>query len=296
MSFKSIAQVGFKLGNSAKGTDMFVKGNIAYILNPDHTILLRYEFNDRKPFEEEVKFSCSSFEGEKIYMADKDTVVFEQESPDFKRTKTSPVPSVSFSEIDKTFQSLYKNSPQSFILSDKVLELLENDLSHTEFVGRDGKLIVAQRDIYRGETIEIEQKERGGFFGKLVKDFGRKALRTKDFTALFLLAKSLSFSVGDEVMEIKEEISKGNFGLGMKGVISNCVYDELYGLTIVGKKVPEKKEPEKGKEKKNKSTPIGTKIPDREALFGKEAMERKRKEKEAPPVNRRRTSKSLFKK
>src|SRR5690606_37627500 len=132
-------------------------------------------------------------------------------------------------DIDKLYQELKKKAEQSqylFYLSADCVPLLEEDLSHVEISVENSSLILRQRNIYTGTIVEVESNEKGFFtVNKLPKEMPPIALKTKDFTSLFNIQKSLAFIPTEDFLWVKNP-QKDDFD----GVLALCKYDMIIDL------------------------------------------------------------------
>jgi len=113
-------------------------------------------------------------------------------------------------------------------VSDDCVPLLEEGLSHTEIAVENSKLILRQRNVYTGTMVEITHKEdSAGFFSvdKLPENLPPIALKTKDFTSLFVARKSLEFVPTKDFVMVRDS-RKDDF----EGIIALCRYDMIIDL------------------------------------------------------------------
>lgn len=207
--------------------------NLVYILNSDHTVLLRFSLSgSSKPFKHPISFKANDYDSSTFYEED-GKIVFVQKSGDMERRKFSGKGQLEPEEIEALYDGFDSSESANFATLHKdILPLLDESLSHIEFSGKNGVLKIVQRNIFDGTLIEItRQKETGmGIVKKdsIEEDFGPFGLRTSDFIALF--------SFNDEVKMFFPSgdcnfIAVTGRAFGMSGIISLCLYDEMGEIT-----------------------------------------------------------------
>ena len=212
---------------------IYAKGRDVFILNIDNTVLLKFELPAKEHPIKEIAFRADDYDSN-IFHSENGVVTFEQANKGYVRSKTCSTPDLSFIKIMKIWTDHFhdKNSSSNKIqFTDEIIPLLEESLSHTEISIKDKKLSVVQKDIYSGSIITINKKSEGlisGFSDKIKFDFGPVGIRTNDFIALFSFCDVVDFYF-DQTEDNYFFISGNKFG--MKGIISACVYDELYEIT-----------------------------------------------------------------
>lgn len=214
---------------------IYAIGKEIYILNYDHTLLLRFGLRDNeKSFVNPISFRANDYDSPTFYERDDGKIEFVTEQSGFQRRKSCSVPGRTCEDIQSAFQYLMgKADGVSTTLSKDVLPLLERSLSHTEFMGEEGEGIkLVQRNIYDGSVIEVQKKiDKKKFtdLGKLEDDFGPIALKTDDFAALFSFQDQLHFTFPtneeDSSMVFVESVDRRKYD--MDGVIACCLYDEI---------------------------------------------------------------------
>lgn len=206
---------------------VYCLGDRIYILNQDFTVLLNFRVPlGDKPFAHPVSFEASDYDSQIIQERD-GRVEFVIKEDEFIRVKSCKTPKYTPEQVANMFAGF--GPPQGFkvVLPSTIRRLLDESLSHIEFVGRQGKLIIGQRNIYTGTLIKIERQSLGFDLGdEQVGDFGPLGMRTDDFMTLFAFADSVQFWFGNkDVIYVRSDDPK----LDMRGVVSRCVYDELGG-------------------------------------------------------------------
>jgi len=205
-------------------------GRKVYILNTDHTVILRFRLRktDRVEFDPPISFAANDYDSKLVGVED-GKICFIQESAGFTRVKRCLTPSTTPEDVDKIFRG-YKvdEGVASISLHAQMLSLLDENLSHIEFSCEDGEFKMVQRNIYTGTVAEITRKAGGGLMDQTVKleDFEPIGLRTGDFLALFTFVDSLDFHfLPDGFICVDSKDPK----MPMRALVSKCVYDELGG-------------------------------------------------------------------
>jgi len=216
--------------------------NSVFILNFDHTVLLRFRLGKgENPFSQSISFYANDYDGRKFY-EEEGRVVFEKEEGGYLRKKSCGRAGFSSEEVFSVFRkrrSDFEKEKEKAVVSfsPSILGLLDLSLSHLEFSGKKGGSIrMIQRDIYTGSVIEVAPSEEKGLMGsslekKLDFDVGPLGLRTVDFQALFSFQKTLEFNFSPDCVFVK---SLGLSGIDFSGFVSCCMYDELIQIKEVG--------------------------------------------------------------
>ena len=220
--------------NGGLRNSIYAEGKEVYIMNYDHTVLLRFKLRDSETvFDTPVSFKANDYDSNEFYIED-NKIVFVSDVQGYERKKICGKAENSPDEIKDIFKGYTKNKleGETLVIDNSILSLLDEDLSHIEFSGKKGEsLKMIQRNIYTGGVIEISEKVDGLFENKLEADFGPVGIKTKDFQALFTFQNTLKFEfpLGDEtdyIMVRSIDQKKRN----MVGVIALCLYDELIQL------------------------------------------------------------------
>lgn len=235
---KSVEEV-FALGlNVTKigrlNATVYWKEDAVIILNSDNTLLVKFE-ELRPSRKDEVSFYVKDYEGMNI-QTDKGEVIFTSSNDLYEKQKCCIVPPYGFDRLDDILdehKSHKTGGVEMMDVSDKLLSLLDEGLSHVEFVFKDEEMIIVQRDIYTGQRLEIREKSNDGLFSPTKNHRGKGldkiGFRTKDIQSLFLLNPFVCFyfvSPNYTWVENKQE--------HFKGILSNCIYDQLGNLNILG--------------------------------------------------------------
>jgi len=200
--------------------------NIVYILNQDHTVLLRFELPKGvgNHFSEPVCFEANEYTSKKFY-TEKGRVYFVDNIGPWEKKKCCRSPKFTPLDVNKMYKryaEAYKPSNTITLRGDKLPDF-EDDLSHTEFLFEDGGFRIVQRNIFSGTVTEWKMGISNEYVS--MQPIG---IRTNDLMALFAFGKKtieLSFTA-DNVMWINTK----NDALGsykMTGIVSQCIYDEL---------------------------------------------------------------------
>ena len=218
--------------NSRLKNTIYAKGKDVFIMNIDNTVLLKFKLPAKEPAIKEIAFKADDYDSDD-YSACDGKVIFAQVASGYSREKACAPPDMKFSAVEKIWaeHDFINKTPNKIQFTSEILPLLEENLSHTEIVIADKKLSVIQRDVYSGSVITINKKAEGllaGFSDKILFDYGPIGIRTNDFMALFSFCDKIDF-VFDKSNNNYFFINGDKFG--MEGIISTCVYDELYEVT-----------------------------------------------------------------
>lgn len=210
--------------------------DIVYILNADKTLLLRFK-TSKSEFPEPIGFFASDYDSSE-FQINKGIISFIQDNQEFVRKKHCNVPSQTFEEVNDLFLWFQKQSPTevaSITFSKPSLDLLNDNLSHIEFMGRDGRLTILQRDIYSGTLIELNRRKASGlglelYEDNIEQDFGPLGMRTNDFMALFSFNDKIRirFLDSDKHYFIIEGVHNE-----VTGVVAGCLYDSIGELNYL---------------------------------------------------------------
>lgn len=217
--------------NGGLKNTIFAIANEIFIMNYDHTVLLRFSLRKSElSFDQTISFKANDYDSNLFEEID-GKIVFYSENEMYSRKKICGKSNISPEQIKELYR-LYAHDlslRETICISKKILELLDDDLSHIEFSGRKGeKLKLIQRNIYSGGIIEIQEKNKQGFFTNSLKaDFGPVGIKTNDFKSLFTFEDTLNFHFpceNDDYVIVKSmNESKRN----MTGILSCCLYDEI---------------------------------------------------------------------
>jgi len=200
-----------------------------YILNQDHTILIRFVSRDAESlFKNPISFNANDYDSSDFEERN-GRIYFRKEVGDFVREKRCKTPQFTPLKIHRLFkQYLLKfNKSNKVIWNESFKSCLDEDLSHIEFSGKGGKIITKQRNIYTGSVITIleKDKKRGFDIGSnKIKNFRPIGIRTNDFMALFQFVSAIIFYFSDKKVTWFES---NDHSLPFKGLLSQCIYDEI---------------------------------------------------------------------
>jgi hypothetical protein len=229
MDIESIFSHAVALDQSGRMKNVITcNGRDVWIMNYDKTILLKFQMDQlTPPFKHLIRFNANDYDSVKFYEED-GKIVFVQQGHGFERKKIC-APPADIIDPSVFWQRLaFDNKSTHFTLSDGVLSLLDENLSHTEIHSEDKKLVITQRDVFTGNIIRLDRKVEG-LLGlnrpdKIAEDFEVIAIRTNDLAALFSFSKSVVFYLNHDNpgrCMIKSDAAS------MEGLIAWCVYDEL---------------------------------------------------------------------
>lgn len=209
---------------------IYAIGKEVFVLNFDHTVLLRFRLRDTEvAFDEPISFRANDYDSQE-FKEEAGKIVFISGNGEFERRKSCGVPGRTPEQIRSLFGTFGLAEKQNVLLPNSILELLDRDLSHIEFSGKKGQTInLLQRNIYDGSLIEIQRKNNGGFFTEILEhNFGPIAIKTNDFAALFSFQDVMQFQFpvsGQLDFVIVQSPDKNK--RDMSGVIACCLYDEV---------------------------------------------------------------------
>lgn len=211
---------------------IYAINNEIYILNYDHTVLLRFRLrNSEALFDPPISFRANDYDSNN-FEEQEGRIIFTTIKGDYQRKKicgTSDLTCEEVKELYARYVTPTDEKRQEVILTREALELLDSDLSHVEFSGKAGQsLRMVQRNIYSGGIIEVEKLNDGLYQDLLTEDFGPVGIKTEDFRALFAFQDSLKFQFPSKEKEDFIFIRSIDANVrNMVGVIACCLYDEL---------------------------------------------------------------------
>jgi len=210
-----------------KNTIFCIKNRV-YILNQDHTVLLKFMLHSKAlNFEQPVSFEANDYDSPVFEVKD-DKVCFIKKRDGYKCVKSCRTPQHTPIKMVKLFKSFSNKRIEKnrVSINSSFLSNLDTSLSHVEFKGDRKGLLVIQRNIYSGMIITIrEDEDRKGL---LQPDrslmFEAVGLRTNDFVALFSFSNNVDFYFANEgFVWLRSRDPRMLF----TGVISQCIYDEI---------------------------------------------------------------------
>ncbi len=204
---------------------IFAWQNIVYGLNSDKTIILRME-TEQPISEEPISFFADDYESHD-FKIEGGKIEFFTSGEEWNRKKITRIPDKSFEEVEILFFKYFQDYDQFPKISfhKNSLSLLQEDLSHIEFLVRDKKIYILQRDIYSGSIVELTRKEEGLGFSlqedDLKNDFGPLGIRTTDFFSLFYFNDKINIYFTSSYFIITGEV------YNLTGIIAGCLYDHI---------------------------------------------------------------------
>lgn len=220
--------------NGGLKNTIYAIGNEVFILNYDHTVLLRFKLRKTEgTFEHPIAFKANDYDSNSFEEVS-GKIIFTSSQDGYTKKKICGTTDMTPEEVKELFEKYLEDFDQDqeeSTLTKSVLPLLEDGLSHVEFSAEKKKgLKITQRNIYTGGIVEIE-KDGGGFFQETFKKgFGPVAMKTPDFQALFTFQEKLKFYFpenGGSVIVVRnvQETKRD-----MTGIIAGCLYDEVIEL------------------------------------------------------------------
>lgn len=227
---------------------IYVRGREIYILNFDHTVLMRFRLHpEEMSFQQDISFRANDYDSSNFEEKD-GKIQFITKKGDFTRTKTCGTAERTPDEVKTIVNELLHQSKKTDLqwveLSRDILELLDQDLSHIEFSCEAGHTLkMVQRNIYSGGIIEVQEDEGKGLGlynrTKLDYDFGPIGIKTGDFFALFSFQDILLFAFPKGVdadyvlVKSRNEDRMAQGKQNMTTIVASCIYDEIIKLKEV---------------------------------------------------------------
>lgn len=210
---------------------IYVNGKEIYIMNYDHTVLLRFRLRDsEQAFSTPLSFKANDYDSNEFFEED-GKIVFFSSVQGYERRKVCGLAEYTPDEVKETMKQYLGKSTEreSLTINQSIISLLDDSLSHIEFSGKKGcALKMIQRNIYSGGIVEVTEKTEGFFQNTLSEDFGPVGIKTKDFMSLFSFQETLKFEFPNTEKEdfiLVKSIDRKK--RDMTGVVACCLYDEL---------------------------------------------------------------------
>jgi hypothetical protein len=174
-----------------------------------------------------IAFFVNEYDSDEFYV-EGDAIVFVIRDGSFERKKYCKVPTETFGEVDKVWQTFKTGrSIATLEFQESSLSLLKPELSHIEFRAKNKELTIIQRDIYSGSVIKLNRLVQALGIqtgGAVEEDFGPLGMTTNDFLALFSFDNliKLHFFPHD-----KKYFMATGMRHDVEVVVAGCLYDEL---------------------------------------------------------------------
>jgi hypothetical protein len=218
---------------------IYAVGHEIYILNYDHTVLLRFRLRASEgTFETPISFKANDYDSN-VFEEKDGKIIFTSGNGEYQRKKICGTTDLSPEEVRDLFNKYATEKEGRIVtnLSSSVLSLLDTELSHIEFSGNEGESIkMVQRNIYSGGIIEVTKNEEGNLFKESLDfNFGPVAIKTDDFKALFYFQEVLQFAFpvrGKEDFILVKGTDKNKRDI--TGIVACCLYDEIIQLKEIG--------------------------------------------------------------
>ena len=223
---------------------IYAIGHEIFILNYDHTVLLRFRLRQSEgTFEHPISFKANDYDSNHFEEKDGRIIFYsESESGEYLRKKVCGTTDLTAEEVKELYTHFSTPSPDEkerevVNLSKDVLQLLDSELSHIEIAGEEGQQIkMIQRNIYSGGVIEVEKVNNGMFKEELKTSFGPVAIKTDDFKALFNFQDVLVFAFPNRENEDFIVVTSGDKNKrSITGIIACCLYDEIIQIKALRK-------------------------------------------------------------
>lgn len=205
-----------------------------FIVNYDRTTILK--FKAKNIFIDPVSFYANDFEDSKYQVKD-GKVIFDKKKGGILSTKICRIPDFSIQEVQDLFDKFW-NKDQSNLsrvsYNKEIVDCLQQDLSHIEFISDNKVPILIQRDIYSGNIIRLKKAPKKGFGDgtkpdSLKDDFQPIGIRTNDFIALFTFINTVTFAIHPSGHYF---LVRSN-GDEMRGIVGGCLYDDLGTINFI---------------------------------------------------------------
>jgi hypothetical protein len=215
---------------------IFCFKDIIYIVNYDKTIVMKFLISN-SIFDSPVGFFANDYDSPQFYIED-DKIVFLKKESGLERKKYCKPPDQDFAYAEVIFNKFYPDNLKELSvmsLHKNVIGLLDENLSHVEFVGRDKKMQILQRDIYTGSLIEIKKFKSGTGVTEgqdSIFDFSPLGMRYIDFAAMF------AFMGDTDQVKFYFNCDKSYFVVegprnSMKAIVAGCLYDDIGTINIL---------------------------------------------------------------
>ncbi len=204
---------------------IYCLGRKVYILNQDLTVLIQFRLRERQAFSAPFSFRANDYDS-KEFQEEDGRIEFVKREGQWKSVKSCSTPNRTPADVEQLFRSFDFPEVNPVTIGQDVLPLLDESLSHIEVSAKRGKLRIVQRNIYDGSVLRISMEEARQTLGALeaeLPDFGPLGLRTNDFIALYTFVSHLSWRFAPDVAWFESP----DPAYRMRGLISQCVYDEL---------------------------------------------------------------------
>jgi hypothetical protein len=225
--------------NGGLRNSVYVEGKEIYILNYDHTVLVRFRLKRSEPtFEDPISFRASDYEGIEFKEVD-GKIIFTTEKAGHVRNKSCGRAEYSVEEVREMFNNLLGNAQtmiSGITLNQSIMGLLDADLSHIEFSGEKGDgYTIVQRNIYSGGVITVTPASKRLDKVELEESFGPVGIKTNDLASLFQFDDNLKF-------EFSGRDTQGSFIIirsfdrekrDMLALVAGCLYDEIIKIREV---------------------------------------------------------------
>lgn len=225
-TFESLFSVAVAMDQSGRQKNtIHIHKDTIFIANTDKTIILRFRVQfDMAP--NPVSFNASDYEGNTWEVED-DSISFLTKESGWKKKKRCPMPALRFDRVKEIWNSFNdKGEIPSIQFFTQSATLLNQELSHIEFMAKDKKIHIVQRDIYSGNIIELVRETTGLGLNvsgdKITRDFPPIGMRTNDFLTLLAFQDKirLSFPGMDYFYAEGEKFH-------MKAIVGSCLYDKI---------------------------------------------------------------------
>lgn len=210
---------------------IITNNNYVFIRNFDETVWLEYKF--LKGIFPSTCFDAVFYEGG--LEVKNNFIIFNKITKNYEKKKyiKNEFLEEDFNNFFSKFNELKNkyNKKNKIKLDKELINLLDENLNHTEFMIKQKTLHLIQKDLYNGNIVDIFKKEN------FIYDFSEItskhwAIRTFDLKALFTWEDELNFYFDDsqEYLLVQNDF---HLHYEFSGLIGNCIYDELNTLNII---------------------------------------------------------------
>lgn len=209
------------------------RGSNIWIVNFDRTLIMKFPI--KGAFKNDVSFYSTDYDSSNFVEED-GTLHFVKYYGEYERKKVS---SAMFTLIDIDIDNLWKElsvkKPYDveFIMTEKMMSLFRDDLTHVEVrISDEKKVQFVQRDIFSGSIIYVKKKEKQGLLAdpneKVLKIVEPFAIRLQDLSALLNKEGNVKFHLSEKSPG-RCHVQSSRF----EAIVSWCVYDELGTVTYL---------------------------------------------------------------
>ena len=209
------------------------RGSNVWIVNFDRTLILKYPI--KGIFKNDVSFYSSEYDSSN-FIEEGGSLQFIKYYDGYERKKVSSAMfTLTDFDIDQLWKELLVKKPYDveFSMSEKVISLFRDDLSHIEVqISPEKKIVFVQRDIFSGNIVYVKKRDKPGLLAdpneKVLKVVEPFAIRINDLAAILYKEGNVKFHLSEKSPG-RCHIQASKF----EAIVSWCVYDELGTVTYL---------------------------------------------------------------